>query len=57
MAVCTPVTVVPMSLATWAMLTFITELSRVIRNWPDASVSSTMPAAPVAAAALFSLVT
>ena len=56
-AVCTPVTVVPMSLATWAMDTFITELSRVIRNWPDARVSSTIPAAPVAAATVFSLVT
>src|SRR5215218_7678563 len=36
-----PVTVVPTSSATVAIETFITELSRVIRNWPDASVSST----------------
>src|SRR6476619_7034306 len=38
-----PVTVVPMSLATVAIATFITELSRVIRNWPDARVSRTTP--------------
>ena len=44
-----PVTVVPTSLATVAIETFITELSRVIRNWPDASVSSTS-VAPVARA-------
>src|SRR5262245_22107142 len=44
-AVWTPVTVVPTSLATWAMETFMTELSSVIRNCPDASVSSTMPLA------------
>ena len=56
-AVCTPVTVVSRSLATWAMETFMTELSRVIRNCPDASVNRTRPAAPVAAAALLSLVT
>ena len=37
-----PVTVVPTSLATVAMETFMTELSRVMRNWADASVSSTM---------------
>ena len=36
-----PVTVVPTSFATVAMETFITELSSVIRNWPDASVSRT----------------
>ena len=36
-----PVTVVPTSLATVAMDTFITELSSVIRNWPDASVKRT----------------
>jgi hypothetical protein len=35
-----PVTVVPTSLATVAIETFITELSSVIRNWPDASVRS-----------------
>ena len=44
-----PVTVVPTSLATVAIETFITELSSVIRNWPDASVSSTS-VAPVARA-------
>src|SRR6266516_4296628 len=38
-----PVTVVPTSLATVAIATFMTELSRVIRNWPDASVSRTSP--------------
>src|SRR6478752_3739463 len=43
MAVCTPVIVVPTSSATWAMDTFMTELSRVIRNCPDASVSRTAP--------------
>jgi EmrB/QacA subfamily drug resistance transporter len=37
-----PVTVVPTSLATVAIDTFITELSSVIRNWPDAKVSRTM---------------
>ena len=41
-----PVTVVPTSSATVAIETFITELSSVIRNWPDASVSSTTIAAP-----------
>src|SRR5215471_12592512 len=40
-----PVTVVPTSLATVAMETFITELSSVIRNWPAASVVRTIPAA------------
>ena len=45
-----PVTVVPTSFATVAIETFITELSSVIRNWPDASVSSTS-IAPEAAAA------
>src|SRR6188472_3112164 len=44
-----PVTVVPTSCATVAIDTFITELSSVIRNWPAASVSRTMPA-PFAAA-------
>src|SRR5262245_43676087 len=43
-AVCTPVTVVPTSLATWAMDTFITELSSVIRNCADARVIRTSPA-------------
>src|SRR3954468_2903309 len=42
MAVWMPVTSVPTSLATVAMATFITEVSRVIRNWPAASVSSTI---------------
>ncbi len=36
-----PVTVVPTSFATVAIETFITELSSVIRNCPEASVSST----------------
>jgi hypothetical protein len=31
-----------------AIDTFITELSRVIRNWADASVSNTAPAAALA---------
>ena len=44
-----PVTVVPTSFATVAIETFITELSSVIRNWPDASVSRTS-VAPVARA-------
>ena len=48
-AVCTPVTSVPRSLATVAMETFMTELSRVMRNWPDARVSRTRPL-PVCAA-------
>src|SRR6188508_3277505 len=39
-----PVTVVPTSFATVAIETFITELSSVIRNWPDASVRRTSPA-------------
>src|SRR5437773_7898446 len=38
-----PVTVVPTSFATVAIETFMTELSRVIRNWPDARVSRTSP--------------
>ena len=49
MAVWMPVIVVPRSLATVAMDTFITELSRVMRNWPAARVGRTRPA-PVAAA-------
>ena len=44
-AVWMPVTVVPTSFATVAIDTFITELSSVIRNCADASVSSTPPAA------------
>src|SRR3954452_20539411 len=39
-----PVTVVPTSFATVAIETFITELSRVMRNCPAASVMSTSPA-------------
>src|SRR5215472_15693930 len=46
-----PVTVVPTSLATVAIDTFMTELSSVIRNCADASVSSTIPAAPAAPSA------
>ena len=45
-AVWIPVTVEPTSLATVAIDTFMTELSRVIRNCPAANVISTMPAAP-----------
>ncbi len=41
-AVWIPVTVVPTSSATWAMETFITELSRVMTNCPAASVSRTI---------------
>src|SRR6185369_8034855 len=48
MAVWIPVTVVPTSLATVAIETFITELSSVIRNCPAANVNSTIPE-PVAA--------
>src|SRR4029453_9489373 len=43
MAVWMPVTVVPTSLATVAIDTFMTELSRVIRNCPAARVSRTSP--------------
>ena len=49
MAVWMPVTVVPTSLATVAIDTFMTELSRVIRNCPAARVSRTSPV-PLAAA-------
>jgi hypothetical protein len=42
-AVWIPATVVPTSLATVAIDTFMTELSRVIRNCPAASVVSTSP--------------
>ncbi len=44
MALWMPVTVVSRSSATVAMETFITELSRAIRNWPAHSVRSTTPA-------------
>src|SRR5215207_8781990 len=44
-AVWIPVTVVPTSLATVAIDTFITELSSVMRNCADASVMSTVPEA------------
>ena len=43
MAIWMPDTVVPTSLATVAMDTFMTELSRVIRNCPAARVSRTSP--------------
>jgi hypothetical protein len=43
-----PVTVVPRSLATVAIDTFITELSSAMRNCPDAGVIRTEPE-PVAA--------
>src|SRR3954462_13480855 len=45
-----PVTVVPTSFATVAIETFITELSRVIRNCPAASVNSPSVAPPARAA-------
>src|SRR6476659_2883337 len=47
-----PVTVVPMSAATSAIDTFITDVSRVIRNCPVARVRSTVPAAVVRASAV-----
>ena len=50
-AVWIPVTVVPTSLATVAIDTFMTELSSVIRNCAEASVSSTIPAAAAAPSA------
>src|SRR5947207_3903598 len=49
MAVWMPVTVVPTSLATVAIDTFITDVSSVMRNWADASVSRISPPAVVAA--------
>ena len=49
-AVWIPVTVVPTSLATVAIDTFITDVSRVIKNCAEASVSRTTDA-PLAAAA------
>ena len=52
-AVWIPVTVVPTSLATVAIETFITELSSIIRNWPAQSVSRISPAAPAFARAPF----
>src|ERR1039457_488004 len=42
-AVWMPVTVVPMSAATWRIETFMTELSRVIKNWPEARTPRTKP--------------
>ncbi len=45
-----PVTVVPTSSATSSIETFMTELSSVIRNWPDASVNRTRVAAAARAA-------
>src|SRR5512135_3053367 len=56
-AVWIPVTVVPTSLATVAIDTFITELSSVIRNCAEASVSNTIPAAPAAPSAAGSATT
>src|SRR5436305_14371408 len=46
-----PVTVVPTSSATVAIDTFMTELSRVIKNCAAASVMRTMPAPSAAGAA------
>src|SRR5215204_2594489 len=51
-----PVTVVPTSLATVAIDTFMTELSSVIRNCPDASVRRTSVAPVVRAAGAFATV-
>ena len=51
-AVWIPVTVVPTSLATVAIDTFITDVSSVIRNCAEASVSSTTEAALAAPGAL-----
>ena len=42
-AVWMPVTVVPRSAATWRIETFMTELSRVIKNCPAASTPRTNP--------------
>ena len=42
-AVWMPVTVVPTSAATCRIETFITELSSVIKNWPEASTDKTKP--------------
>jgi hypothetical protein len=42
-AVWMPVTVVPVSAAACRIETFMTELSKVIRNWPEASTDSTNP--------------
>jgi hypothetical protein len=42
-AVCMPLMVVPRSSATYAIDTFMTELSRAIRNWPVASMAKTVP--------------
>ena len=41
MAVRMPVTVVPRSLATDLIETFMTDESRVMRNWPDARIRRT----------------
>ena len=51
-AVWMPVTVVPTSLATVAIDTFITDVSSVIRNCAEASVRSTTEAALAAVSAL-----
>jgi hypothetical protein len=49
-AVWMPVTVVPTSLATVAIDTFITDVSSVIRNCAEANVTSTTEAALLTAA-------
>ena len=51
-AVWMPVTVVPTSLATVAIDTFITDVSSVMRNCAEASVRSTTEAALAAVSAL-----
>src|ERR1700693_1576709 len=57
MAVCIPVTVVPTSFATVAIDTFMTELSRVMRNCAEARVSRTSPVPFAAVASGFCWVT
>src|SRR6187200_3510271 len=52
MALWMPVIVVPTSAATVAIDTFMTDVSRIIRNWATARTSSTPPAAAVALAAV-----
>jgi hypothetical protein len=56
-AVWIPVTVVPTSLATVAIATFMTELSRSITNWAAASVGSTSPTRVAAVVGAFTTLT
>ena len=50
-AVWMPETVVPTSWATDWMETFMTDASRVMRNWPDDRTKSTRPPPPAAGSA------